>query len=202
MTEAILSVLVNIVLLVALPLGVYGTVQRIRHQRTWSDMRERTGLVLGNPVYIGYCAMAAVAVVIALLIWPPSVANATADGSAFGEFTGLGLTGNAVMLALLYGILKTGFAEEFLFRGMITGSLARRMSETWANVTQSVIFLAPHLFILAVAPDMWPILPVVFVGAMFTGWVRIRSGSIVGPWLLHATANVTMALSVAIRSAG
>ena len=36
----------------------------------------------------------------------------------------------------------------------------------------------------------------------FTGWVRIRSGSILGPWLNHAVANVTICLSVAGRTAG
>lgn len=97
--------------------------------------------------------------------------------------------------------VKTGFAEEFLFRGLIAGSLSRRLSALWANVAQSLIFLAPHLLVLTFAPEMWGILPIVFAGALFTGWIRMKSGSIVGPWLLHAIANFTMGLSVAVRSA-
>ena len=201
MTDHVLSVLVNLVLLAGLPLFVYYVVQKRRHGRSFAEVRQRTGLVMGRPVYIGYCALASVLVVAGVLLWPPSIESATAEGSAFGEFAGLGLSGTSIVLAFLYGVLKTGFAEEFLFRGLITGSLSRRMSVLWANVIQSVIFLAPHLFVLAIAPDMWPILPVVFLGSLFTGWVRIRSGSIVGPWMMHAAANVTMALSVAIRSA-
>jgi membrane protease YdiL (CAAX protease family) len=38
-------------------------------------------------------------------------------------------------------------------------------------------------------------------GALFCGWVRIKSGSIFGSWLLHASGNVAMCLSVAIRTA-
>ena len=65
---------------------------------------------------------------------------------------------------------------------------------------QAVIFLAPHLLVLRVMPEMWWALPVVFAGALFVGWLRIRSGSIIGPWLIHAAANVTVCLSVAART--
>ena len=70
----------------------------------------------------------------------------------------------------------------------------------WANVLQALVFLLPHLLILVVAPEVWGLLPLVFVGALLFGWVRIKSGSIIGPWLMHASGNVTMALSVAIRT--
>lgn len=202
MTDIILSVFVNLLLLAGLPLLVYYLLQRFRHDRSFDDVLQRTGLVPGESVYILYSLGASVLVVIGVLLFPPSIADSTAEGSAFAEFTGLGLSGTSILMALMYGVIKTGFAEEFLFRGLITGSLARRMPELWANVTQSVIFLLPHLFILVIAPDMWPILPVVFLGALFKGWIRIRSGSIIGPWMIHASANVTMALSVAMRSAG
>jgi membrane protease YdiL (CAAX protease family) len=56
------------------------------------------------------------------------------------------------------------------------------------------------LLILLVAPEVWGLLPLVFAGALLFGWVRIKSGSIIGPWLMHASGNVTMALSVAIRT--
>lgn len=41
----------------------------------------------------------------------------------------------------------------------------------------------------------------VFADGLFTGWLRIKSGSILGPWLIHATANVAMCLNVAIQTA-
>jgi membrane protease YdiL (CAAX protease family) len=46
------------------------------------------------------------------------------------------------------------------------------------------------------------VLPIVFLGALVAGWLRIRSGSILGPWLMHAAANVATCLSVAARTVG
>lgn len=105
-----------------------------------------------------------------------------------------------MVLALLYGVLKTGFPEELLFRGLIAGSLSRRLSLPWANVTQALIFLAPHLILLKVIPEAWPFMPLLFIGALFLGWLRIKSSSIVGPWIVHAAVNVVTCLSIAARS--
>jgi len=84
---------------------------------------------------------------------------------------------------------------------LIAGSLSRRLPLFWANLLQALIFLAPHLLLLFVMPEKWWILPIIFAGALFAGWVRIRSGSILGPWLLHAAVNVTTGLSIATQSA-
>jgi len=75
------------------------------------------------------------------------------------------------------------------------------MSVGWANAVQALIFLLPHLLLLRLMPEMWGMLPVVFVGAFFLGWVRIKSGSILGSWLIHASVNVAMCLSIAVRTA-
>ena len=84
---------------------------------------------------------------------------------------------------------------------MIAGSLSRRLPILWANSLQALIFLAPHLLILTIMPEKWYLLIFIFAGSLFVGWVRIKSGSMVGPWLIHASVNVTMGLSVAIRTA-
>lgn len=96
--------------------------------------------------------------------------------------------------------MQTGFTEELLFRGLLAGSLSRRLSLTWATLVQALIFLLPHLAILLVAPELWGMLPVVFLVMLLLGWVRIKSGSILGSWLMHASGNVTMALVVAART--
>jgi membrane protease YdiL (CAAX protease family) len=70
----------------------------------------------------------------------------------------------------------------------------------WANVFQALIFLLPHFLILLVMPEMWFVLPLVFFGALTFGWVRIKSGSILGSWLMHASGNIAMALLVAVRT--
>ena len=165
------------------------------------EVAKRAGLQVGEPRYIGYCLVFALVVVVALLVWPPSAEQYAREGSAFRPFIGAGLSGSAIIGALLYGAVQTGFAEEFLFRGLIAGSLARKLPLAWANAIQATIFLLPHLLILAVAPELWTILPLVFLGALIVGWIRIKSGSIVGRWIVHAAANVTVALSLASTSA-
>ncbi len=112
-----------------------------------------------------------------------------------------GLRGAALPMALLYGMVKTGFSEELLFRGLIAGSFSRQFSILGANLGQALIFLVPHLLVLRIMPEVWGILPIIFASSLFLGWVRIRSGSIIGPWLIHAFANVAICLSVAVRTA-
>ncbi len=97
------------------------------------------------------------------------------------QFAGLGLTGESIILALIYGVIQTGFSEELLFRGLIAGSLGRRLPLLWANVIQSIIFLLPHLLLLLIVPELWWLLIVAFFTALVKGWLRIKSDSILGP---------------------
>ncbi|MGB7847332.1 MAG: CPBP family intramembrane glutamic endopeptidase, partial [Candidatus Acidiferrum sp.] len=143
-------------------------------------------------------ALAGVAI---LIVWPPPLDPFLRNGSPQQVFRGLGLRAPAISMALLYGVIKTGFTEEVLFRGLIAGSLSRRFSLLWANLGQAFIFIVPHVLVLRIMPEMWGILPIIFAIALFQGWVRIKSGSIVGAWLIHASANVAMCLSVAFRTA-
>lgn len=200
--NAVASAAANLVLLVVVPFLLYWIWHRWRARRSVGEVAERAGLRLGEPRHLAYAAAFAAVSVAVLLLWPPPLETSLAEGSAFRVFGDLGLGPTAVGLALLYGVVQTGLAEEFFFRGLIAGSLARRLPFLWANVLQALVFLAPHLLLLTVAPEAWGLLPVIFVGALVLGWLRIRSGSILGPWIVHAAANVTMALSVVARSAG
>ncbi len=194
------SALSNLVVLVLVPFGIYFGYLKWRRKVPAGEIVRRTGLQIGEARYIKYCLIMAFIVVAGILIWPPDIAHYDVEGSAFRSFVGAGLTASSVFGALLYGVIQTGFAEEFLFRGLIAGSLGRKLPILWANLIQAVIFLLPHLMILTIAPEMWGILPIVFVGALIVGWMSIKSGSFVGPWIVHAAANVTVALSVAVRS--
>jgi membrane protease YdiL (CAAX protease family) len=200
LASAAVSALLNLVVLGGLPLLVYFAYQKRRHKRGFREVARRTGLQLGDGRYAGYGLLAALATAAILALWPPPLEPFVREGSPQQAFVGLGLSGQAVGMALLYGVLRTGLAEELLFRGLIAGSLARRLPAARANLLQAVIFLAPHLLVLRVMPEMWWVMPIVFAGAVFVGWLRIRSGSIIGPWLVHASANVSMCLSVAART--
>ena len=80
-------------------------------------------------------------------------------------------------MALLYGVVQTGFTEEVFFRGLIGGAAMRRFGLWRGNVLQSLIFLGPHLFFTSryagtMANDAY-----LFLGAMFSGWLFHQSCS-------------------------
>ena len=124
------------------------------------------------------------------------------QGSPQAPFLGLGIGKEAIVMVLLYGVVQTGFTEEVFFRGMIGGAVMRRFGFWRGNVLQSLIFLGPHLFLLVVMPEQWKILPVIFAGALWGGWLLHKSGSFVGPWIIHAAANVTTCLLAAASITG
>ncbi len=197
--NAAISAVLQVALLGGIPLLGYYAWHRLRHHRSAGEVMRRAGLQAGEGRYALYSLAAAAVEVVIFIAWPPPVDWFTGAGSAQRQFVGLGLGVPAIVMAILYGVVQTGFTEELLFRGLIAGSLARRLPLLWANVVQAGIFLLPHLLILRVAPRMWPVLPAVFFGALFFGWIRIRSRSILGPWLMHAAANVSVAIMVVIR---
>jgi membrane protease YdiL (CAAX protease family) len=199
--NAILSALLNLVIFAGVPFLFYFAYQKRRHNRGFGETARRAGLQLGGLRYLVYSLAFALAAVTILVLWPPPWGPLVRVGSPQESFRGLGLAGPAVPLALLYGVVQTGFSEELLFRGLIAGSLSRRQSIHWANFEQALIFLVPHLFVLRIMPEMWGLLPLIFAGSLFLGWLRIKSGSILGPWLIHASLNLTLCLSVAIRTA-
>ncbi len=202
LASAAVDAVFNVLLLGGIPFAVYFLWHRLRHKRGLGEVARRAGLQVGDPKYIAYSAAFAAVSVAALLLWSPPIEVFTREGSPQRDFLGLGITGTSVAMALLYGVVKTGFAEELLFRGLIAGSLGRRLPLVWANILQALVFLLPHLLVLTVMPEMWGLLPIVFGTALFLGWARIRSESILGPWLVHAAANVATCLSVAARTAG
>ena len=201
LANAAVSALVNLLVFAGLPFFAYFVYQKWRHKRAFGEILRRAGLQLGAGRYLAYSAALACAGVAILVLWPPPLDPLVRKGSPQRPFVGLGLGGPAVLMALLYGVVQTGFPEELLFRGLIAGSLSRRLPLLWANLGQALIFFIPHLLVLTVMPEMWGILPIIFAVALFCGWVRIKSGSIFGSWLLHASGNMAMCLSVAIRTA-
>ena len=196
------SALGQVFLLGGVPLFGYWIWHRRRYKRTFGETARRAGLQLGRPRYLVYSLLFAAASAAALVIWPPPMEPLVRRGSMYRQFAGLGLGGQAIAMALLYGVVQTGFTEELLFRGLIAGSLSRRLPPVWANLAQALLFFLPHLGILFVAREtwVWGMLPVVYAVALVLGWVRIQSGSILGSWLVHASGNVTMALVVATRA--
>jgi membrane protease YdiL (CAAX protease family) len=200
MTDAAFSAIVQAAVLGGVPFFLFFVFHKWRHRRKFAEVASLAGLQLGVPRYIVYSLAFSVVGLIALLIWSPDLEPFTREGSAQRQFVGLGFGSRALGLAFFSGVVQTGFTEELLFRGLMAGSLSRRLPFLWANLTQALIFLLPHLLVLMVMPDMWAVLPLVFVGALVLGWIRIKSGSMLGSWLIHATGNFAFAMMVAVRT--
>jgi membrane protease YdiL (CAAX protease family) len=196
-----ISAIANILLFGGLPLLGFFVFHERRHGWSSREAAKQAGLQLGPARHIGVSLVIAALLVVAVIAAGSSIDAAVGERSAFARFRGLGLNPTSIGMALIYGVLATGFAEELLFRGLIAGSLARRLSLPVANLGQALIFLAPHALVLTVAPELWPMLVVIFVVSLLVGWVRISSGSIVGPWIVHAAGNVTMAIMAATHPA-
>lgn len=196
-----MNALAQLLLLAGLPLLAYAVYQKRRHKRGWSEIANRVGLSVCPLRYLLYSVALAIACVAAVVVWLPPLEVYMSEGSLFKPLVGLGLSKTAIIMAVARGAVQTALTEEIVFRGLIAGSLSRRLPMLWANVGQALAFLLPHMLILYVMPQMWPLLLLVFLGGLVFGWLRIKSGSILGPWLIHASVNVTVALSVATRTA-
>lgn len=197
LSNVVVSSVLQLAVLGGIPSLVYYVYHRVRFDRNLREVAVRLGLCVGRTQFILYGLAAAVGIVIALVATRGSLEPFFREGLAQRQFVGVGVTPQSIAAALFYGGLQTGLTEELLFRGLIAGSLARRLPSFWANLAQAAVFMLPHLPILFVAPELWGMLLAVFAVALLLGWMRIQSGSILGPWLVHASVNVTVALIAA-----
>ena len=89
--------------------------------------------------------------------------------------------GNFVLLGALVVVAGPAF-EELIFRGILLPGLKQRFGAWPAIIGSSAIFAALHV-------DAWPAPIPLFVLALFLGYLAHRTGSLVGPVILHATFN-------------
>ncbi len=136
LVNAVASAFLNLGLLAGFPFLLYFAYQKLRRGRDFREIARRAGLQVGEIRFIGYSVIFALFSVTILIVWSPGEAILR-QGSASRQFLGLGFSVPAVVMALLYGVVKTGFPEELLFRGLIAGSLSRWLPDVWANVVPS-----------------------------------------------------------------
>lgn len=119
----------------------------------------------------------------------------TAAGS---QFAGLGYI--AVPAAFIYGYIRTGLAEEIVFRGFILKRAKNKFGFIAGNTVQAVIFGLLHglPFGFATGNILVTILLTILPGAFgwYQGWLNENrcGGSIIPSWLLHGTMNFLVAL--------
>lgn len=114
----------------------------------------------------------------------------TAAGS---QFAGMGLAG--IPVAFAYGYIRTGLAEEIVFRGFILKRVQNKFGFAAGNLVQAVLFGLLHgvPFGLVTQNAVVVVLMTILPGAFgwYQGWLNEKrcGGSIVPSWLLHGTMN-------------
>ena len=149
-------------------------------------------------------AVAGVAGAVALLQVPGLRELASGPGTAVHTVTG-GRTDMAAIVALaMVALLKTAFAEELLFRGLIAKRLYGALGFWGGNLTQSLLFGAIHLPILLL-PEGRSVIGGAMIGfavliSLVAGWLNERRarGSILPGLGLHAGANLATYLMLAL----
>lgn len=174
--------------LFSLPALVYFIVARARGRSVDRTMGV-LGLRLGPAA--GYGLAALVTLLLAPLVWA-ALQMVPSEALAASSVTQPAIGGVALAMVVLRAI-----GEEVLFRGLIAGLLFRAFGFARGNLLQALLFGLPHLWLLTVDLEFWPLTLVQFAAGWLLGWLRHRSGSI-GPGIFtHALSNVVTALLLA-----
>lgn len=113
--------------------------------------------------------------------------------TAGSQFAGMGIA--AIPAALVYAYIRTGLAEEILFRGFILKRIKDRFGFGAGNFVQALLFgllhgipfgFVTHNFVVVV---LLTILPGAF--GWYQGWLNEKrcGESILPSWMLHGTMN-------------
>jgi hypothetical protein len=106
-------------------------------------------------------------------------------------------------LVLLVGIpLAVYYAYHRLRHKRGAGAVLRRAGLQVGDTSYLRHAAIAVVVLLFVMPEHWPLLILIFAGSLFGGWLRIRSESILSPWLIHGGANLAVTMSVLARSSG
>lgn len=105
---------------------------------------------------------------------------------------GVSRPGNIVYQTAVRIPLSTALSEEILFRGVLL-ALALQHHDVWvAILISSLVFAAWHIIPTMRDHSATAVLPTVIVTAiagLFFAWLRLVSGSLIAPWLMHWTIN-------------
>jgi membrane protease YdiL (CAAX protease family) len=176
------------------PSAVYALITWWRFRLSRAEIASRLGLTIGRGR--GYLAGVLGALPAAMLGVMASKWSGSFHGSMIAPFVGAKPALPVIGSICVYSVLATAAPEELLFRGLIAGALFRRLSFWKANVLQAIVFLAPHLLILLVAPRLWFLIAFIVPLGLFLGWLRKFSGSIGPGIIVHAASNLAGALAV------
>ena len=93
-----------------------------------------------------------------------------------------GQPATAWAVAIARGCLIVPVFEEVFFRGLMLGWLRKHLADRGAITVSAALFAVMHGYPI--------VLPYAFVSGLFTGWVRMRTGSTLNTILMHVLNNV------------
>lgn len=116
---------------------------------------------------------------------------------ATSQFLGKGAS--ALIPALIYAFLQTGFSEELFFRGFLTKRLICKFGFDVGNFIQGLLFGIMHgIMFISKAGLLGAIIIILLTGIVgwLMGWINEKQsdGSIISSWLLHGCANTLASL--------
>jgi membrane protease YdiL (CAAX protease family) len=88
-----------------------------------------------------------------------------------------------LLLGWFFGFAIAAFQEETLFRGFLQSLLSERYGRLTAIVGQATVFSLAHLGYYPVSA--WPLLLVVFLVGIITGWLVDRRGTLLSAGIAH-----------------
>lgn len=188
-------------LLLSLPSFILVGIYRWRAGETWRNSLAKVGWQGTRPVY--YLWSFAVLAVIGGLAWlaikfiPQELFQR--DHINISNYASTPKTLSGIAGIFFYEAFYVALGEEIFFRGWLGGWLNRRSGFLLGNTVQSFVFLLPHLMLLTVSINFWPILIPQFTAGWLQGWLRFRSESILPGWLCHSLSNTLSALSFIYR---
>lgn len=184
-------------MLLSVPSIVYIAVLR-RRGKEWSEVLGKIGWQGCTPHY--FLVALGVSALLGGLGWltfqyfvPQDVLQE--PNANISEYAGWTLGVTSFLLAWWREAIYTALGEEVFFRGFLGGWLIRRFGFAIGNTVQALIFLVPHLFLLTININFYPIIPVQLLAGWLFGWLRYRSNSILPGWLAHSLVNALGALA-------
>lgn len=94
---------------------------------------------------------------------------------------------------ILVFVIANGFNEELLFRGLFLKKFEPFLGKGGSNLLTAIVFTLPHMKVdYVVSGEILWFLAVAFILALMWGYLMQKTGSILGPALFHAGADLLL----------